>query len=111
MRSSARTDETATNYPSYCLALVVAATVLSLLSHAAPSHWIPAPGVPLRPVRAEGVGRTIEPDSIAGKWAAPSALPHKTVMDEVRGAAWRGAARGARSPRRLTLSRAPPPGL
>lgn len=71
--------------PSWCLALVIGLTLISLLSHAAPSHWIPAPGLPLR--KSSSVladASNADPLPSPHKWVAPSPLPQKGVMDEVR---------------------------
>jgi len=77
---------------------VIVVAVLSLLSHAAPSHWIPAPGVPLRRPDSISVEGVDSGGSLAGKWAAPAPLPDKSVMSEVRaeGAAGDGVAAARR---------------
>ena len=70
-------DEPA-QYPKYCLALMFAVTAVSLLLHMAPTDWMRAAPPPAHSFAHEDTEIAKE------LFAAPSVLPHATVMEEVR---------------------------
>jgi hypothetical protein len=65
-------------YPRWCLGAMFVLTFISLVSHAAPTDWLRASRPSVHIVAAQDTEVSSE------LFAAPSALPHATVMEEVR---------------------------
>ena len=75
--SSALDDET---YPRWCLTAMMVVTFIAFFSHAAPTDW-------LRGTRPAAHIVAAQDSSVSTElFAAPSALPHAAVLEEV---SWR----------------------
>ena len=74
---TAADDDASTSYPRWCFGAVIILTVTAFISHAAPTEWLR----PSKPIQVVAAKETKISDEL---FAAPSALPHESVMKEVR---------------------------
>lgn len=75
--SSTPADDDSGSYPRWCFGAVIILTVTAFISHAAPTEWLR----PSKPIQVVAAKETKISDEL---FAAPSALPHESVMKEVR---------------------------